>query len=70
MSRKEGRSSLRARAAAQIARLLVAAGVLLLLAAGALQLSALYAQMQWESEQQALSTQFLALPDAGGARQR
>lgn len=61
-TKNEGRSSLRARAAAHIATLLVAAGVLLLAAAGAMQLYALYAQMHWESEQQALSTQFLSVP--------
>ena len=61
-TKKEGRSSLRARATAHIATLLVAAGVLLLAAAGAMQLYALYAQMHWASEQRALSTQFLSVP--------
>ncbi len=61
-TKEEGRSSLRARATAHIATLLVAAGVLLLAAAGAMQLYALYAQMHWASEQRALSTQFLSVP--------
>ena len=62
MSKIEGRPPSWSRAAARIGTPVLVAGVVLLLAAGALQLYTLYAQLHWEREQQALSAQFLSVP--------
>src|SRR5512143_673730 len=59
MRDNQGRPPLRARAARFIGTALLIAGVTILLTAGALQLYANYAQLQWEREQQALSNQFV-----------
>jgi LPXTG-site transpeptidase (sortase) family protein len=52
----------RARAAMLASRLLLAAGIILILLAGGSQLYAMYAQMRWERAQAALTTQFLPVP--------
>lgn len=62
MSTTPGRPSRGARAASLVSALLIIAGVSLLLAAGAMQVYTMYAQMRWERAQAALSVQFIPPP--------